>query len=202
MRSFAWTLPEIKTDPPTEDNLDKAAQALQDLFGSVIKAAGRTRHQNDHSAPWWDANCRTAHKAYLESAEGTPEHDAARKNLRDTTRKSKKEHRDKIIANAGIEGRIWSLASRRKTTDRFQPPPLVDGSNSVSDPTERATYLRDKLLKRKPAGEDILDPWSQDAPRRTKRLHGTHPSRTKKSKKPQQAQATQLQERTESQWNS
>jgi hypothetical protein len=38
-----------------------------------------------------------------------------------------------------------------------------DRNNNISDPTVRAMYLRDKLLERKTAGEDIADHWSQEA---------------------------------------
>ena len=40
----------------------------------------------------------------------------------------------------------------------------MDGDCSISDPIERATYLRDKLLKRKTMEEDIPDPWAGDFP--------------------------------------
>ncbi|KKO96446.1 hypothetical protein THAR02_11453, partial [Trichoderma harzianum] len=164
MRSFAWTLPTVDLTTPSETNLDECAKALQDLFKQVIEAAGKTRHQNGHSAPWWSEKCKAAHRAYKEAADGSPAHEGARKTLRDTIRRSKRAHWDEIIAEASATRNIWSVAKWRKATDRFQPPPLIDGDKSISDPTERATFLRDKLLKRKTTEEDISDPWEEDFP--------------------------------------
>jgi hypothetical protein len=102
--------------------------------------------------------------SFYGATQGSTEQVEARTGLRDITRRSKKEHWDNVISNAGVESRIWTLASWRKATDGFQPSPLVDGESIISDPTERATFLRDKLLRRTTAGEDITNPWVQEAP--------------------------------------
>ena len=164
MHSFAWTLPTINLEEPSKDNLDDCAKALQNLFRDVLEATGKTRHQNGHSAPWWTKECKAAHRALEASAKGSPERAEAKKRLNLIVRKSKRAHWDKIISEASADKNIWSLAKWRKATDRFQPPPLLDGNKSISDPIERATYLRDKLLKRKTTEEDISDPWDGDFP--------------------------------------
>lgn len=40
----------------------------------------------------------------------------------------------------------------------------MDGDRSIADPAERASYLGDKLLKRKTTEEDVPDPWAEDLP--------------------------------------
>jgi hypothetical protein len=185
MRPFAWTFPKTKTDPPTEDNLDEAAQALQDLFGNVIRAAGRTRHQNGHSAPWWDKECRTAHKKHCETNQGTTDDEAARKNLKDIVRRRKKEHWDKVIANAGLEGRIWSLASWRKATDRFQPPPLVGRDEQHLRPHRWGRLPGGQATQGNQQAKTSLIHRNRSPPSpRTQKSHGTPPSQTKKSRRP------------------
>ncbi|KKO96423.1 hypothetical protein THAR02_11476 [Trichoderma harzianum] len=164
MHSFAWTLPSVDLTSPSETNLNKCAKALQDLFKQVIEAAGRTRHQNGYSVPWWSEKCKAAYKAYREATDGSPAQEEARKTLRDIIRRSKRSHWDEIIAEASATRNIWSVAKWRKAIDRFQPPPLIDGDKSILDPTERATFLRDKLLKRKTTEEDIPDLWEEDLP--------------------------------------
>ncbi|RFU78526.1 reverse transcriptase [Trichoderma arundinaceum] len=115
--------------------------------------------QNGHSAPWWDDKCKQAHRELRRCRPGTAEHEAARRNLKTTVRARKRAHWDSIISGATARRNIWTLAKWRKATDSFQPPPLVDGERSITDPVQRATYLRDKLLKRKTTEEDISDPW-------------------------------------------
>lgn len=185
MRSFAWTLPTVDLTTPSRTNIDECAKALQDLFRQVIEAAGKTRYQNGHSAPWWSEKCKAAHKAYKEAAEGSPTQEEARKTLRNTIRRSKRAHWDEIIAEASATRNIWSVAKWRKATDRFQPPPLIDGDKSISDPKERATFLRDKLLKRKA---------SQTRGKRTSPSTGTFPGtrqcRNPRPRKQRLAQAT------------
>ncbi|PNP37329.1 hypothetical protein TGAMA5MH_10770 [Trichoderma gamsii] len=164
MHSFAWTLPTINLEKPSKGNLDECTKALQNLFRDALEATGKTRHQNGHSAPWWTKECKAAHRAMERASNGSREKVAAKKQLRDIVRRSKRAHWDKIIADASAEKNIWTLAKWRKATDRFQPPPLSDGDKSISDPIERATFLRDKLLKRKTTEEDILDPWEGNLP--------------------------------------
>lgn len=164
MHSFAWTLPSVNLTSPSRDNLDRCTRALQDLFKYVMEAAGKTRHQNGHSAPWWTDECKAAHQALNRSRPGSAEYEEAKKDLKTVVRRCKRAHWDEIIANATAVRSIWTVAKWRKATDRFQPPPLVNGDISISDPTERATYLRDKLLKRKTTEEDIPDPWAQEHP--------------------------------------
>ncbi|PNP37124.1 hypothetical protein TGAMA5MH_10980 [Trichoderma gamsii] len=189
MHSFAWTLPTINLNNPSKDNLDNCTRALQNLFRDVLEATGKTRHQNGRSAPWWTKECKAAHRALEGSANGSPERAEAKKQLKLTVRKSKRAHWDKIIAEANADKNIWSLAKWRKATDRFQPPPLIDGDKSNSDPVERATFLRDKLLKRKTTEEDLPDPWEGDLPQ-TRRSNGTQKSQRKKPGRPRQDPAT------------
>lgn len=164
MRTFAWTLPDVNLREPSKENLDRCTRALQDLFSEVMEAAGKKRHQNGHSAPWWTDKCKEAHRALRRTRPGSAEQAEAKKALRDTVRRAKKEHWDEIIAGATASRNIWTLAKWRKATDRFQPPPLIDGDRSISDPTERAAHLRDKLLQRKSAAEDLTDPWEGEHP--------------------------------------
>ncbi|KAL6702200.1 hypothetical protein J3F84DRAFT_392386 [Trichoderma pleuroticola] len=110
IHSFAWTLPMVNLTIPSKTNLDKCAKALQDLFKQVIEAAGKTRHQNGHSAPWWSEKCKAAHKAYTELTDGSPAKEEARKILRSTVRRSKQAHWDGIIAEASATRNIWSVA--------------------------------------------------------------------------------------------
>lgn len=163
IKEHCWTLPNIDTENPTHESLDKAASSLQELFADTIAATGKKRHHSGHSAPWWDEECRNAHKNFLAAPEGSAEQTDARKALRNTVKNKKRAHWDKIIAEAGPKRGIFKLAKWRKATDRFQPPPLLDGTRSISDPTERATFLRDHLLNRKGSEDDISDPWTSQA---------------------------------------
>ena len=156
-----WTLPEVNAETTTAKDLDKAAQAIEDLFSTAIKTVGRRRHQNGHCAPWWDEECREAQRAFARSPEDTDERDTAKKFLRQTTRKKKAAHWDSIISSASPGRDIFQVARWRKSTGRFQPPPLIHGDRQITDPTDRAAFLREKLLERKSASDDISDPWSR-----------------------------------------
>ena len=87
LHQHKWTLPEVNAETTPAEDLDKTAQAIEDLFSTAIKTVGRRRHQSGHCAPWWDEECREAQRAYARSPEDTDERDKTKKTLRQTTRK-------------------------------------------------------------------------------------------------------------------
>lgn len=159
IKQNSWLLPE-KAD--TETECETLAGAISDLLRDALYAVGKTPHCGGFKTSWWSEECRKKHKE-LRTARGkgwAEESALLRKELHTLTRKAKRDYWEERISNATKDKDIFGITAWHKLADAYASPPLMDGDSPVTLPKEKATFLRDKVLYRFSAEDDIRDPWS------------------------------------------
>lgn len=160
-----WT---VRETAETHGELEELATDLSDLLTTSIKAVGHPRGVTGRKTTWWDDGCR---KMRAELVRANQEDDPnqirlAKKRLDHTTNQAKKAYWTKRINSASKESEMYEMASWYKATDTHRSPPLVSGNQPITTPIDKATHLRDTILYRFSAEDDIQDPWGGVEPDR------------------------------------
>ena len=116
--------------PPSPTQLDQLAENITDAVNTALTASTKRVLGQGPGQPWWDQTCRDAIRSYRrtsadpESEENEVEQ--ARKDLRRTIRKAKRDYwREKI--NSASEGKdIFQMVGWGQSTGCFHSPAFVD----------------------------------------------------------------------------
>ncbi|KAI1002492.1 hypothetical protein K3495_g5712, partial [Podosphaera aphanis] len=148
-----WTRP-----PPLLDSNEKIEKYAQDLcfhLSNAIKATGtRPKRGKVKAAPWWTAECKAVHAEHRVATEPTERSTTAKK-LRATITAAKKEHMTRKIESMTTPDDIFKLMRTASPRQASVPPPLLHDGRLVTNQAERATILRDALLARHQASDDL-----------------------------------------------
>ena len=148
-----WVHPP--SDLSTIEKVDAYAQELCFHLSEVIKATGtRVRKESGKSAPWWTPRCKSAHAEYRASTSLSQRAICAKK-LRETITAAKKEHQTCQVEAMTSPADIFKLMRSTNHRQVRPPPPLNYNGPVITDPSERATVLRDALLARHQASDDL-----------------------------------------------
>jgi len=160
-----WTVRETAESPA---ELEELAKDLTGLLNTAIKAVGHPRVTSGRRTSWWDDTCRAARAEVVRaSQEGDNRRTKlAKKQLDRATNQAKKAYWTKRIISASKESEMYEMASWYKATDTHRSPPLVHGNQPITTPLDKATHLRDTILYRFSAEDDIQDPWEGVEPER------------------------------------
>ena len=144
------------------DVLDKTAQkittALQESYGKTAK------HSLEHGIgqPWWNEDYKHAVQDFRRINRysiNTEAVEAAKKSLRSTLRKAKREFFRRKLDDASTGKDIFDMTNWHKSTDTYQSPPLRDSmfpnSPPASSPEAKREVLARNLLQNVAEVEDI-----------------------------------------------
>lgn len=128
-------------------------QVLQDAVTIVGRApaVGRGR-----TAPWWNNECKRLHTNYRIAKNTSGNVELTRREFRAAVKSAKREYWTQQVEAAESETQVFKLMRWAKPKPAKDPPPLQVSPNQwVSDPLQRTIALRDSLLARFNAGNDI-----------------------------------------------
>ncbi|KAI1005700.1 hypothetical protein K3495_g2517 [Podosphaera aphanis] len=160
-------IPSLNTIKEVEDFAHYLTKTLTDALRVVGKHSNR---KSGRSAPWWTPECKEAHLEYR-AAVLESEHIMLGKAFRDVVAKAKNEYWKKRIESMHTPSDVFNLMGWLTPRQEKIPPPLLHNGNFISDHAERATVLRDSLLARHKASEDLPNftisneghiPWTYD----------------------------------------
>jgi ribonuclease HI len=163
-----------KNLPTTIDNEEDAeshAISLIALLTTALEKTGRKSRPDGKSAKWWNDECRALgtvfHQAHKEDPIGG-ETKALYKEWRSATRTAKAKMWADLIENIKKEQDLWKICGWYKAKSQFEGTPIEgDEAQIITDPLEKAAYLRRKLLERTRTEDDIPSPWNPTCPERS-----------------------------------
>ncbi|KAI0995925.1 hypothetical protein K3495_g12256, partial [Podosphaera aphanis] len=143
---------------PTLDTIEKVEAYAQELcmqLSNGIQATGvKVGKGRGKSAPWWTSKCKTARAEYQKATSPNLRAASARK-LRETISAAKKEHCTQRFEAMTTAADIFKLMRSASPRQANIPPPLIHEGSLITNPAERATILRDALLARHQATDDL-----------------------------------------------
>ncbi len=155
---YAHAIAQWVHPPPILDTIEKVEAYAQELcfqLSNAIKATGtRIGKGSGKSAPWWTPKCKAAHTEY-QTATAPSQRDACAKVLRMTISAAKKEYQARRVEAMTTPADIYKLMRSSKPKQAETPPPLKHNGILITNPAERATILRDALLARHQASDDL-----------------------------------------------
>lgn len=161
--SYTQELPVIGP-APNDARIEEAAGALRQILTEAIKTMGMTKRQGGRAAPWWTPACQEAHKSYTTllklARQGgctLEEVEDARRAFHTMTRKEKKQHWQQVIDNATDDSKFYTILNWHKLGPRFKAPPLTVGNETIYTTEEKAEALRDAVLNRFSADDDLSE---------------------------------------------
>jgi len=147
--------------PPSPTQLDQLAENITDAVNTALTASTKRVLGQGPGQPWWDQTCRDAIRSYRrtsadpESEENEVEQ--ARKDLRRTIRKAKRDYwREKI--NSVLERKdIFQIVGLGQSTGCFHSPAFVDPElgPTFARPKEKRDLLIHTLLQKAVCEEDV-----------------------------------------------
>ncbi|KAI0995288.1 hypothetical protein K3495_g12894 [Podosphaera aphanis] len=171
---FAKVVSEWLPPLPSLDSVEQIenfARGICRALKDALKAVGKRRNKaSGRAASWWTLDCKEAHLQYR-SAASVAERNQYAKSFRATVAAAKREHWKRKVeamkSSSDVFGLMrWAVPSQMKI-----PPPLMHEGRFVSNQAERAEILRDTLLARCQASDDLAPcsvlsvariPWTED----------------------------------------
>ena len=162
----AQDLPITANSP---EDIDLLASAISETIQTALHAAGRPARDTNRSAPWWTEDCAKAAIQHRKVRRANPLGfnkvvQQARRALRRVVRRAKRQFWRQIIDSVKDSAGIYKLARWAKRPSQFQPPPLQVNGVVYETQMQKATVLREAILERREAGDDIDDAWVPMAP--------------------------------------
>ena len=162
LESYISRLAELSNflDLPSTDQLDNLAHGITEALVASLEASTKKATGKGTSQPWWNDECRaalsTVRQAQSGDASPTPLAEAKR-NLRRTVRKAKKEYWHGKIAEAAEGKDIFKMIKWAHSTGSFHSPPLKDEAAGEvrTAPKEKRELLQQVLLQKAASKEDI-----------------------------------------------
>ncbi|KAI1007859.1 hypothetical protein K3495_g371 [Podosphaera aphanis] len=151
-----WT-PNVQELTVTEE-IEQFAQDLGRALTDALKAVGKASSGGSgRSAPWWTPECKAARLQYRSASVEADRNQYARA-YRNTIAGAKREYWKSHIEDIKSLPDIYRLMRWTNPRDTKIPPPLLFNGRLVSKQAERAEILRDSLLARFEASDDLPNP--------------------------------------------
>ena len=158
-------------NPDSVQEVEEFAEDICGILKDAVKAVGiRCNRAKGKLAPWWTKECKAARLAYR-AAVVDDERKASAKAYRATVASAKREYWKRRIEDIRTSQDIFKLMRWASTRNTGITPPLRYEGQFISDQEQRAQILRDSLLARFSASDDLLPctltgeghiPWSYD----------------------------------------
>ncbi|KAI1005750.1 hypothetical protein K3495_g2460 [Podosphaera aphanis] len=145
---------DLKSKGDTEQLAQDLCRALKD----ALKAVGKVSNgRSGRSAPWWTPECKAVRLQYR-TASTEPDRNQYAKAYRNTIAAAKRKYWKSQVEDMKSPSDIYRLIRWAKPRHIEVPPPLLYIGRLVSDQAERALVLRDSLLARLDATDDLPIP--------------------------------------------
>ncbi|KHJ30457.1 putative eka-like protein [Erysiphe necator] len=155
----------------TVEETEKFAQEICWALTNSLKAVGRRINKTSgRKAPWWTPECKFDHLEYHEAVKDE-EHNLRARKFRKTVASAKKEHWKRRIEDMKSSRDAYKLMRWAAPQHSSNTPPLRHEGRIIADQLERAITLRDCLLSRFSASDDLPPctvsgvariPWSEE----------------------------------------
>jgi ribonuclease HI len=146
-------------DPRTAQDaaqLDNCVTLLTETVQHSIQTAGKLDRKEGRAAPWWTQECKTAYQAYKHARQlchGSLLEE--RHAFKTTVRQAKRQYWRHVIDNAKDDKDLFKIIAWHKLTPENQDTPLIVNNTTISDPLEKAEALREEVLNRYTAEDDL-----------------------------------------------
>ena len=143
----------------TVAQLDNCINNLSTALKEAIETIGKPDREAGHAAPWWTEECREAHRRHIHARAppGLPPTNATREFLT-VVRKAKVAYWRDRIDNIKDDKALYKLIGWHKLSPNQQDTPLIVNELSITDPLEKAEALRQEILNRFSAADDLPNP--------------------------------------------
>ncbi|TVY73798.1 putative RNA-directed DNA polymerase from transposon BS [Fusarium oxysporum f. sp. cubense] len=155
----------------TPEELDKLASSLVSLLTSAAKASGRPARKGGRPAPWWTEECadaaaafRAIRRSYLLGLNQDVQ--IAKRGFHRVVRRAKRRYWRNLIDGFSSSSDVFKAVRWLKSLGAFQPPPLQVDNVVYESQMDKANALRQAMLERRTAEDDITNPWMPLTPRR------------------------------------
>jgi hypothetical protein len=136
--------------------LDKCVTLLTETVQHSVQAAGKLDRKEGRAAPWWTKECKTAYQAYKHARQlcsGSLQEE--RQAFKTAVRQAKRQYWRHVINNAKDDKDLFKIIAWHKLTPENQETPLIINNRTISDPLEKAEALREEVLNRYTADDDL-----------------------------------------------
>ncbi|KAI0993264.1 hypothetical protein K3495_g14920, partial [Podosphaera aphanis] len=134
---------------------EKFAEDINWALENALKAVGkRVNKKSGRGAPWWTSECKSAHLDYRHVTDEHERNEQARI-FRTTVATAKREHWKRTVEEMKSSRDVFKLMRWATPRNTSITPPLRYEGRLVSDHAERAQILRDCLLARFSASDDL-----------------------------------------------
>lgn len=147
-------------DPTLTENtaqLEICAEAITSILKLAIENAGRPNRDNGRAAPWWTDECKAAFRAHIQSRTANQQTTITEetRNFKAIVRKAKKAYWRQVIDEVSDDRALFKLIAWHKMTPDNGDSPLRIGDRTITDGLEKAEALREAVLHRFSAEDDI-----------------------------------------------
>jgi hypothetical protein len=158
--------PHLPAARNTPEELDDLAHSIATLLIAAAKVAGRPPSKGSSGGTtWWSEACDEDHTLYVAlrraeryGADVYEEVSKAKKALKRTICRAKRDFWRQIVEEAADHHSIYKIMRWTKASGPFRPPPLQVGEQVFVTDEDRARALREALLERKNTLDDVQDP--------------------------------------------
>jgi len=151
--------------PPKEPkDIDTLCKAITDCLQTAAAIAGKTPSNKPQKCfQWWSDECKAARLELISVRRTSPfgfnyDIQLARRNLCRAVRRAKKKHKEDFLNSIQTPADIYKLTRWEKATVLVEPPPLEANGRIYSTQQERASALKEHLLDRRDATDDLARP--------------------------------------------
>jgi ribonuclease HI len=137
--------------------LDNCVTLLTETVQHSVQTAGKPDRKEGRAAPWWTKECKAAYQAYKRARQlcsGSPPLEETRA-FKTTVRQAKRQYWRHVIDNAKDDKDLFKVIAWHKLTPENQDTPLIVNDIIISDPLEKAEALREEVLNRYTAEDDL-----------------------------------------------
>ena len=136
--------------------LDECVTLLTETIQHAIQTAGKPDRKEGRAAPWWTKECKTAYQAYKHARQlGSGSLQEERQAFKTTVRQAKRQYWRHVIDNAKDDKDLFKIIAWHKLTPENQDTPLIVNNRTILDPLEKAEALREEVLNRYTAEDDL-----------------------------------------------
>ena len=136
--------------------LDQRVTLLTEVLQHSIREAGKPDRKEGHAAPWWTEECRTAYQTHKRARQLCPNsHPPETPVSKTVVRNAKRQYWGNVINNAKDDKDLFKVIAWHKLTPTNQDTPLIDNGITIADPMEKVEALREEVLNRFTAEDDL-----------------------------------------------
>lgn len=144
-------------DITSADEANDFAEKLSKVLVAAIDGAGRAPRSQGRAAAWWTKECKTAWNDYIAARHCSDLLTFEKKTFLTTVRNAKRQFWRRIIDDAKDDTALYKVIGWHKLAPRLKAPPLVIGDRVIEDTLEKAEALKDEILSRFSAQDDIAE---------------------------------------------